>query len=81
MSEMSCEYMRSRTMLITKARPPMSRPMTVTEKAVTRLSDSSSMLPVARPTSAGDSGMRVPMRPSMGPMRTRMRVRSSRLIV
>ena len=81
MSEMSCEYMRSRTMLTTNAMPPMSRPMTVTEKAVTRLSESAAMSPLARPTSAGDSGMRVPMRPSMGPMRTRMRVRSRRLIV
>ena len=81
MSEMSWEYMRSRTMLTTKARPPMRRPRTVTEKAVTRLSESSCTLPLARPTSAGDSGIRVPMRPSMGPRRTRMRVRSRRLIV
>ena len=81
MSEMSCEYMRSRTMLMTKAMPPMSRPITVTEKAVVRLSASCVVLPVARPISAGESGMRVPMRPSIGPMRTRMRVRSRRLTV
>ena len=55
--------------------------MTVTEKAVTRFSESAATSPLARPTSAGASGMRVPMRPSMGPMRTRMRVRSRRLIV
>ena len=81
MSEMSCEYMRSRTMLITKAIPPISRPITVTENAVTRLSERACMLPLARPTSAGESGISVPMRPSMGPTRTRMRVRSRRLIV
>ena len=55
--------------------------MTVTEKAVTRFSESAAMSPVARPTSAGDSGISVPMRPSIGPMRTRIRVRSSRLMV
>ena len=81
MSEMSWEYMRSRTMLTEKAMPPMSRPMTVTEKAVVRFTESFVVLPVARPMSAGESGIKVPMRPSMGPSRTRMRVRSRRLSV
>ena len=81
MSEMSCEYRRSRTMLTTNARPPMSRPITVTENAVTRFSESAWTSPLARPTRAGANGISVPISPSMGPMRTRMRVRSRRLIV
>ena len=49
----------------------------MTLNATRRLSDSSLTLPLARPSSAGDSGISVPMRPSAGPKRTIMRVRSS----
>src|SRR5215216_4572078 len=61
------------------ATAPISRPSTVTLNATRRLSLSSSVSPLASPSSAGDSGISVPIRPSAGPARTSRRVRSSRL--
>ena len=63
---------------IVKAIAPVKRPATVTPKATRRLSVSSATLPSARPARAGESGIRVPIRPSAGPIRTRILVRSSR---
>ena len=39
---------------------------------------SCAVLPLARPVSAGESGISVPISPSAGPARTSMRVRASR---
>ena len=56
----------------------MSRPTTVTLKAIRRSWLRVAVSPLARPVSAGESGISVPISPSAGPKRTSMRVRPSR---
>ena len=51
----------------------------MTLKATRRLSLRAWTLPLARPASAGESGISVPMRPRAGPALTSSRVRSRRL--
>ena len=77
-SDRSWPYMRSRDSESPNATAPMSRPTTVTLKATRRFSLRAAVLPLARPVSAGDNGISVPIRPSAGPARTSRRVRPSR---